>query len=403
MERAACRQPVAAKAKSSPAKALPGGQEGDNWPLRKHGHDPRDRGFAASNPLGDGANGARIQRRRQGRRRLPRSLGRYPFLVVARRYLEALESHRAQTTIRQLRWDLATIDQDVRELRSAGRLTTANPAKMSVDDIAVLVGDWRTRPRRGKGRQGGTLDPTSQVHLFKALKGLLEFCGNGAIGQLKSRPEVEIPRALEKPVRTLSEAELARLRAAAEVLPGWYGAVARFLVAFCPESGLRPKEVRLQELVCVDLSSQLICVCHPKGEGRWAAPHAEYAPIGEAAVQPFLDFLQERQAFLHGEAHDALIPFRHADGQLDYWPGAMLGKLKKRLEDASGVRFQIRTFRATFGQRAKDGGASIEAVSRAMRHRSSVTTERYYARVRPDRAFEEVRRALLAQNSIPGD
>ncbi len=380
------------KTKPLPANTLAGGQEGDNWPLR-NGHDSRDRGLAANNPLGDQAIG-RIRKRRSGRQRMPRSLGRYPFAVASRRYLEALKGHRADVTLEQLRRDVRTIEEDLRALRNAGRLRHANPYKMSVDDLAAVIAYWRTRPRRGKGLSGGILDPTSQAHLFRALKGLLEFCGNGAVGRLKTRPEVEIPRTLDKPIRALDDQERARLRAAADAIPGWHGAVARFLAAFCPATGLRPKEVRLQELACVDLERRRILVCHPKGEGRYATPHTEYAPIGEEAVEPFLDFLREREAFLGAQYNEALIPFRRAEGRLDCWPEAMMRKLKKKLEQASGVRFQIRTFRATFGQRALDGGARIEAVSRAMRHRTTRTTEVYYARVRPDRALQEVRQAL---------
>jgi len=303
--------------------------------------------------------------------------------------------------LEQLGRDFRTIGEDLRALRAGGRIRSTNPYKISVDDLAAILAYWRTRPRRGRGLAGGILDTTSQAHLFRALKGLLEFCGNGAAGQLKARPHVQVPRTLNKPIRALSDYELARLRASADTIPGWHGAVARFLVAFCPATGLRPKEIRFQELKCVDLKSRRVLVCRPKGEGRYAAPHAEYAPIGEDAVEPFLDFLQEREAFLGGETYEALIPFRCADGRLDYWPETMMRKLKKKLEEASGVKFQIRTFRATFGQRALDGGARIEAVSRAMRHRTTRTTEMYYARVRPDRALEEVRQALAPLDSIP--
>lgn len=345
-------------------------------------------------------------RRKRGRKRLPRSMGRFPFIVAANRYLDALEPHRAESTLRQLRWDLETVAEDLNELRTHGKVSTTNPAKLAVDDLAALIGYWKTRPRRGKGREGGRLDPTSQAHLFKALRRLLEFCGNGVVGQLKTLPYVEVPKALEKPIPVLSEVDLARLRTAAETMPGWWGSVARFLIAFAPETGLRVKELRLQEVSCVDLAKRMVLVCHPKGEGKYAASHREYAPLGEAAVQPFLDFIQEREAFLSGETHEALIPFRHDDGRLDFWPQAMLGKLKRRIEELSGVRFQIRTFRATFGQRALDGGAHVQAVSRSMRHRSTTTTERYYARVRPDPAFAEVREALaptMARNQYSAD
>ncbi len=39
---------------------------------------------------------------------------------------------------------------------------------------------------------------------------------------------------------------------------------------------------------------------------------------------------------------------------------------------------------------AKDGGAPIEAVSKAFRHKNTITTERYYARLTEDAAFSEL-------------
>ena len=72
-----------------------------------------------------------------------------------------------------------------------------------------------------------------------------------------------------------------------------------------------------------------------------------------------------------------------------------LRKLKTELQEQSGVRFPgLKTFRATFAQAARDGGATIEAISRAMRHRSTKTTEAFYARIRADDAFREIERAF---------
>ena len=64
------------------------------------------------------------------------------------------------------------------------------------------------------------------------------------------------------------------------------------------------------------------------------------------------------------------------------------------LREVTGVSVNLQEFRATFGQRAIDGGAKTESVSRALRHRTTATTERYYARVRPEEALDEVREAL---------
>src|SRR5438046_8237209 len=72
----------------------------------------------------------------------------------------------------------------------------------------------------------------------------------------------------------------------------------------------------------------------------------------------------------------------------------MLRKLKARMERESGVRFHLRTLRPTFAQTAKDARVSIEAVSRALRHGSTRTTEAYYARIRGEDAFREIERAF---------
>jgi len=296
----------------------------------------------------------------------------------------------------QLERDLRTIGEDVEALAKRKGLSTTNPVDFTPQDIANLIGYWKVRPKRGPNSKfvGGTLDPTSQAHLFRALKGLLEFCGNGAIGQLKTMPWVEIPRVQEKPVDTLAEDDFRRLRAAAESICGWRGVVARFVVEFCPQTGLRPNELRLQEVACVDLVYRRVRVCAPKGMGRYAASHREYAVLGPGAEQALRDYLPEREKYLDGETHPALLPFRRNTGELDYWPSSSLRKLMADLRRISGVPVSLQKFRSTFGQRAIDNGASIEAVSRAMRHHSTVTTERYYARIRPERALDEVRKAL---------
>ena len=66
------------------------------------------------------------------------------------------------------------------------------------------------------------------------------------------------------------------------------------------------------------------------------------------------------------------------------------------LRRLSGVRANLQEMRATFGQRAIDAKAEPQAVSRVMRHKTTATTERYYARIRPRTAMDEVRAKLNA-------
>ena len=175
---------------------------------------------------------------------------------------------------------------------------------------------------------------------------------------------------------------------------GWWGEVAQFIVRFAPATGLRPKELRLQDLSCVDFENKEVLVCHPKGEGAWNEGHSETAPISDDGMLALRDFLDARERFLNGDEHEALIPFRHADGTIGYWSEGMLRKLKDRIERRSGVKFHLKTFRATFGQVALDQQAPLDAVSVSMRHRTTATTERYYARKQVKQAHAEVREAL---------
>ncbi len=324
---------------------------------------------------------------------MPNPHGRYPFSALSDDYLDALRDHRASVTLEQLRRDLNTINEDAKFLRERGRLSTTNPRAMTVDDIGNLLGYWRTRRKRGKNKDG-TLSGTSQVHLFRALKGFLAFCGNGAVGQLKTKPQYRLPRPSQKPPEALTPEQLKALRLAVEGYEGWWGDVARFIVRFAPATGLRPKELTLQDLTCVDFENKEVLVCHPKGEGAWNEGHSETAPISDDGMLALRDFLDARERFLKGDYHEALIPFRHADGGLGYWSEAMMRKLKAQIERRARLKFHLKTFRATFGQVAIDQQAPLDAVSVSMRHRTTATTERYYARKQVKQAHAEVREAL---------
>ncbi len=371
------------KAKPSHARFGRGGQEGDYWsPEVKR--ETRDPGLARAKPLGDGATG-----RYGGGSGLDLTSGRRPFLAAAKAYLEDVKPYYRESTLQRAARDLRVIDHDLRALRKMGRIPTTNPQRLSELEIGELLLWWKTRP----SRNGRTLDPSSQAHLLKVLGNLLGWCGNPVLDMMRKRKHVRFPRELRKPIAILDPMDLDRLRRGAESLPDWEGCVARFLVAFLPATGLRPKEVRLARREDIDLERWTIGIAHPKGEGSWA-PSGVEAPILPFAQEAVFDFLEGRRAYLEAEEHEALIPLRRCDGSLTYWSEPLLRKLKGKLAKASGVRFHLKTFRATFAQMAKNRGAAIEAVSRALRHKTTKTTEEFYARIRADDAFSELRRVF---------
>jgi len=383
------RQLVGTRVKPPSTKAGSGGVEGDNTPPVVT-HELRDLPQAReTNPLGDGD--TEIVRRRRGRKR---AMPREPFLTAARCYLDDLRPYWQPLTVEQRRRDLKVIARDLWTLRKVGKVANVRPSVLNEDDIGALLLYWRTRPSRGGPKPGKPMDPSTQAHLFGILRKFLRWCGNPVIARLEARGHARFPQAIEKPIDVLSLEELEQLRRTADAFQGWEGSVGRFLVAFFPATGLRPKELRLARLEDLDVSRWRILVSHPKGEGSWAAP--DYAPVLPMGRQAALDFLVEREAYLKGESCDALIPYHRVGGDIGPWSGAMLRKLKAEIEEKSGIRFHLKTFRATFAQIAKDAGVSIEAVGRAMRHKTTKTTERFYARIRADDAFREFDRAFEA-------
>lgn len=391
-----------------PAPAGPGGPAGGN-----DGDD--DRGRTRGDGGGDRARDYR------------------PFLTAAREYVGAVRPYYRESTLERTWRDLVTIERDLRAiqaspqddrngwpvprnragfrgdveeassassprysqaLKSGQRQTLKSswgqrPADLDEAAVAELLLRWRTRPARGRE---GPLDASSQAHLVKVLGNFLAWLGNPVLERMRRQRHVRLPREIPKPVHVLTDPELQRLWAC-DVLGGWRGRVGRFLSVFLSATGLRPGEVRQARLEDLDLARRVIVVVHPKGEGSWAAAGLE-APVLEFALQEVRDFLADREDYLAGGECEALVPLRSWDGRLGPWSEAGLRKLVADLREASGVRFSLKTFRATFAQRAVDAGVPIEVVSRALRHASTKTTERWYARVRTDAAFAQLHAAF---------
>jgi len=260
-------------------------------------------------------------------------LGRYPFVTEFRSYLRYARAFYKPSTLERLVRNLRTCQRDLQELHANGRITTTNPRKLTEEDILELLRFWQERP----SRRGTPLDPATQAKYLSDLEGLLEFCDNHVLDALR-RKKIRMPRQIEKPIEVLTKTELARLRQAAESMEGWAGAVARFLVAILPASGLRRKELRLARIQDLDTRTWRIRIVHPKGEGSWAS--SDFAPILPPARQDVLDFLEERRAALDrwgAPGHEALIPYRRRNGDVDYFPDPMLGKLKAELNSRGGA------------------------------------------------------------------
>jgi len=276
-----------------------------------------------------------------------------------------------------------TIHRAFIDLRKEGKVRTADPRKFTKDDVSAFL-DWM---KARKTRLGVSLAHATQANYLDYLNGFLQFENNGVIDQMRKLHYVRFPQKVSTEVRVLSESKIEEIRSRLRTMPGYEGAVARFMVAMYAYSGLRRSELRRARLDDLSTETWTILVAHPKGEDSWAV--AAPARILQPARGTVIEFLNERRLYLANAgvgSCEPLVP-KVTGGTADYWSDGMWGKIKAKAERWCGVKFRIQTLRATFGQMCIDWGGRPDAVSRALRHKTTRTTELYYARIRPDHAF----------------
>jgi len=310
-------------------------------------------------------------------------MGQDPWIPCQRAYLDAIRSYYAPKTLQTMERGFRTIHKAFVEMRAQGKAATTDPKTLSRDDIAAFM-DWM---RCRRTRNGMSLAHATQANYMDYLNGLLRFENNGVIDQMRKLHYVRFPQKVSAEIRVLPESRVEEIRSKLKTMPGYEGAVARFMVAMYAYSGLRRSELRRARLEDLRVDTWTIIVAHPKGESSWAV--ATPARILPPARKTVVEFLRERDhhlADLSIESCEALVP-KVTEGIADYWTDGMWGKVKAKAERWSGIRFRIQTLRATFGQMLIDWGGRPDAVSRALRHKTTRTTELYYARIRPDHAF----------------
>ncbi|MBU1158589.1 MAG: site-specific integrase [Candidatus Thermoplasmatota archaeon] len=318
-------------------------------------------------------------------------MGRYPWKSCTIAYLDAVKPYYGEKTLKTIERGLKIIGLAFDELHECGRASTANPKKMAMKDVEAFL-EWM---KNRKTIRGIGLRPATQANYIGYLTNLLRWVENPVIDRMKMLNHVRLPQKVSPEVKVLSETMARQLVDSLETMPEWEGCVARAMIAIYLYSGLRRSELRLARLQDVNTETWQILVAHPKGMNKWAAE--ALAPILPPARQPLLDFLAERKEYLEKYGFtecEPLFPFISDSGRLDYWSDGMWGKAKAMAETHSRIKFKIQQLRATFGQICKDRGVGIESVSKALRHKTTKTTELYYTRIRTDHAFRELENAF---------
>jgi integrase/recombinase XerD len=310
-------------------------------------------------------------------------MGRYPFLEASESYLADVRPFLAPATFAVRRRDLRRLARLFEDLHAKGALSTTNPKLFGEAEIGALIAHMRERGH----------ELTYQAKTLAHLGSLLTHVGNPILERMRNAKIVRLPRRADKPIHVKGDAWFEDAMRKLDTLPGWRREAVRFALAIYYHTGLRVKELRLARLSDLNMSAWTLSIAHPKGEGAWASAGERVAVF--PSLRPYvLDFLDARAMRLRDlglapETVEPLIP----NGSGGYYTDAGWRAMRLKVFREAGIeRTAYRTLRPSFAQKLKDRGAPIETVSRALRHSSTATTERFYARIRTERAWDELER-----------
>jgi len=323
---------------------------------------------------------------RPGKRREARSMGRYPFLNAANKYLTANKGLLAETTWSEYERRAKRMDKDFRTLVENGVIKHYNPWKMTENEILAYL---KVLKARG-------LKPSGILHNVNLLNNILLFIGNGAMGSTRMRFAKNFPKQTSQRLKPISNSDRAKIIDFANKVDDsdWqlmlsYGIT---VIGIC--TGLRSKELRLANIGDMDLEEGIFHVEHVKGEGKYGgARKTGIQPDGMAFLKRYV---KARALVIAKEAPtcEALFPAlqdarKGGDG---YFSQNSLSKLRANVTAQTGVTYDNRACRRTFVQTNIDMGVPIDAVSCMVGHSSTKTTEKYYGRKTTESAISDAQK-----------
>lgn len=360
---------------------------------------------ASGNTHGDKA----ASRRKRGRKRGPRSVGRYPFLAELKRYAKVLPHVVAEQTADEYVRKLRYIHDILQLMRERGEIDTTSPAKLGEREIYALD-SWMRHPeayllprsrrrekQKGVTQSGEAFGPVYRNKLWGYLERFLAFCHNPVLEEMEQAGTWKRPRVAPTK-ETKDEAWFRDAESKLDPLEGWQAIVVRFCLEFFWYTAVRSKEMRLADVADLDLEGRVFRVMHPKGEGVYGTVGAEVDLFDELLphARTFLE-ARERHLRLYGldpQKVRPLVPNERGEHYNDKtWSG-----MRYKTFRTVGIRGNYRILRKSSLQSFTDAltkngykeGAVSELVAMRGRH-SIATTLKDYVVVKQGRVREAVR------------
>lgn len=295
---------------------------------------------------------------------------RYPFRHAVKEFMAAYRGVYADTTYRELDRRFRRIGGIFEELRREGAVSTTDPARITPEDVKEFAVYLRTI--RG-------VEPSSLQHDVGTLQTICMFNENDCVRFARAKYPLAFPVRGKVRNPVVEKEDLARIvRASDEAVGRDLRSFAAVLLAF--GSGMRPCEIRAALICDVDLVANTVFVRRPKGGDSWGIRRT--VPLRPECRGVLARYVMT----LDGPGSGLLFP--NPDGRevsentLRVW--------RVSVNEATGIAFDFRKCRRTYGQYLLDEGFSLEDVSALLGHTTETTTAVFYARRRPDRVVKEV-------------
>ena len=319
------------------------------------------------------------------------SMSRYPFRECVNEVMSKYKGNRAESTLEVMGRRYNRMEKDLNLLRSEGRISTTSPKYLTVDDISAYHEFLRDRLVKG-----GHVCNDSIKKDFIDLNKLCLYYGNRCIDDYKARCPALSSRKSSARLPILQTHEINHILSIADQIPDsdLSGLRAFALFALCTGAGLRTVEAVYAKASNIDLDGTCATIFLDvvKGIDSYGEPRTVFIiPKFVPVIRRYLIARQNYLDLYSGESEYvffALEDFRRLTDKT-------IRQIRQKAEEMSGVEFDGRKCRRTYGQYLKDRGVSIENVSVNMGHNSTKTTERYYARQRSERAILETASSLI--------
>lgn len=285
------------------------------------------------------------------------------------------------------------MDRELRRLFESGDISTNNPEKISADDVLAYVNHQKSKGMKESGI----------LHNLSPLDNLLSYAGNPAVKKFKQQYRSFVPKKRMIRYPSLNDQEVQRIVYLSEQVKDteWRRLQAYALVILALSSGLRNKEIRLCNVMDFDTKNWVIRAEHVKGEGTYG--QARPIAVRPEAYRIMERYLKQRIKKVVERCPDNLALFPALNDKEDgYYSSNSIRMLKSLVEKETGLKFDMRTCRRTYGQKAIDEGLTIESVSVLMGHNTTKTTETYYCRKRHEKAIMEAQNLWMKDKSCPG-